>query len=227
MKILCIIRMRNILHRRDIIMLKKLICVMICLLTFASYGFAQTKKTVQDSTPIFSSDFIDTVDISKLYAVNGTGQYKGKKLLKGFKGHSKCIISFTGKYNSYSGSVEIKGKTYSNMQEKISWTNVEGVKLKSTRGEFYEYLDVAIPFYDKLRNHNEYTYSQEWFNDKYGKLYEDYFRYNYEIETGTELLELYMESIDPTPKVDRFSTRDIDMSFFDKKEEPIDLDGIR
>lgn len=208
-------------------MKKKGLILVIGLIVFmTSFSTAAPKaKPKSNGIPVFSKVSAEKIDVSKMYEVDGTGKNTGKKVLKGFPGASNCIIAYTGNYDSYQGSVEIINKSYSNVNEKVKWTDLSGKKKITKRGQLYAYLDAMVPALDAVRDPNEFKYSQEWFHKKYGKLYDDWMTLGTDIDEGERLLDYYMRSISPYPEIDRTWVSDVHINDFDDNSY-LDLDGI-
>lgn len=205
---------------------KSLIILFSFMIGMSTISFAAPKaKPKLSGVPVFKQISAADIDVSKMYEVDGTGKNTGKKVLKGFPGASNCIIAYTGNYDSYQASVEIINKSYSNVNEKVRWTDLSGKKKFTKRGQFYAYLDAMVPALDAVRDPNEFKYSQEWFHKKYGKLYDDWMTLGTDIDEGERLLDYYMRSISPYPEIDRTWVSDVHMNDSDDKSY-LDLDGI-
>ncbi len=126
---------------------------------------------------------------SDLYTVDGTGQFSGYKILKGYPNENKFRVYFYGDINSYCvSSQDLRGI---NLNEVVTWT-YNGVTHRNTKGELYNIFSDATWIKSQLGVSGG-TLSEEWFEKVFGNTYVEWFEgmaYSCEAE---RLVEKYFE----------------------------------
>lgn len=107
---------------------------------------------------------------SNLYTVDGTGQYRGYKMLKGYPNENKFQVYYSGDINSYSISfLDLRGI---NLNEVVTWT-YNGVTHRNTKGELYNLFSDGTWIKSQLGVSGG-TLSEEWFQKVFGNTYEEW-----------------------------------------------------
>lgn len=107
---------------------------------------------------------------SNLYTVDGTGQYRGYKMLKGYPNENKFQVYYSGDINSYSISfLDLRGI---NLNEVVTWT-YNGVTHRNTKGELYNLFSDGTWIKSQLGVSGG-TLSEEWFQKVFGNTYKEW-----------------------------------------------------
>lgn len=147
----------------------------------------------------------ELVDVSKLYIIEGEGKYAHCKALKGYPGEDKFQVYFQGEtYANYITYEDLRGI---DLNEIIAW-EYEGKTVKSSRKYLYNMFSDTI----RLTVHNrDYAgkFSQEWYHEKFGQVYEDWVDGMSFSQDAQTLLKRYFEYKYPSPPNNRYSLRDM------------------
>lgn len=151
-----------------------------------------TKREIVISTyegDIFMESISKMADSSKLYTVDGTGEYEGYRMLKGYPGEDEFQIYFKGDINSYMATYEDLRNI--DLNEIITW-EYNNIKYRSTRRELYKFFSETSWFRNELGVIEE-TLSHEWFMQTFGDVFVDWMKGIAYANDASRLVGKYLE----------------------------------
>ncbi len=160
------------------------------------------------------------VDINNLYAVNGTGKYKGYQQLKGYPYESKFSIYFIDSSKGQIISFKTVTVDKANLNQIITW-KYNGRTFKSKRTDIYSFFSGTSKLSSLV---NDGSYSLDWLAKTFGKVYYDWLFYQSVSEDASKIVERFIEK--ERGITNTFNTDEIKIIGELPEPEPIDPDGI-
>ncbi len=160
------------------------------------------------------------VDINNLYTVNGAGEYKGYRQLKGYPYESKFSIYFKDTSKGHIISFETVTVDKANLNEIIKW-KYNGKTFKSKRSDIYSFFSGTSRLSSLV---NDGSYSLNWLAKTFGKVYYDWLFYESVSQDASKIVENFINK--ERGIINTFNTGEIEIIGELPEPQPIDLDGI-
>lgn len=155
------------------------------------------------------------IDFTNIYEIEGTGEYKGYKGLKGYPDDDKYAIYYRGNLGSF--HVTYEDLHPKNLQEKIKW-KYNGKTYTHTRSQLYRFFSDIIEL-ESLLGQSKGIINQDWLIQTFGDTYKDWLLQLHYSTEATSIVDKYLNFKENPNQGDRDSLID-----FDEKNPPIDND---
>jgi hypothetical protein len=165
----------------------------------------------------------ELVDVTKLYVVNGEGEYSQYKALKGYPGENKFQVYFQG--DTFASNITYKDLRGINLDEIIEW-ELDGKKVRHLRKDIYTMFYHSIKLYSRKLDYTG-QFSQEWNRKTFGRIYEEWMEGMGFSQDAHTLLSHYFDYKYPVKSFDRFEAADIKVENQHDKDGNEDLDGVK
>ncbi len=129
------------------------------------------------------------VDVYDLYTEPGQGEYAGYSRLRGYVYDKEYPIYFQGQIGSYNYATSHNH----NLNDICTWT-YNGITYKNTRSDCYSFFSDTTFFQSYYSSLSNCVLSVNWFQDTFGKIYDDWSAYM-AFTTGNSggLVQRYLE----------------------------------
>ena len=151
--------------------------------------FAELEEEFRYVTLWGDGDDVLEIDVYNLYAEPGQGEYSGYSRLRGYGYDNEYPIYFQGQMGSYNYVTDHND----NLNDICTWT-YDGITYQNTRGDCYRFFSDTTFFQSYYSSFSNATLSVNWFENTFGKVYDDWFAYMAFESTNTgKLVERYLE----------------------------------
>ena len=181
---------------------------------------ASSQTVLIDSDESYKQNsVIDGIDFTKIYEIEGTGEYKGYKRLKGYPDDDKYAIYYRGNFESF--HVTYEDLYPKNLQEKITW-KYNGKTYTHTRSQLYSFFSDIIKL-ESLLGQSKGIINQDWLSQTFGDTYLDWLLQMEYSQEAYSIVVKYLDYKENPNQNDRYSLIDFDMNLFKNNDDEIDL----